>query len=276
MRNNTRLWSGMIAGGMLIFTAACNETRDTGSVTTRTDDGTSTTPTAEAVEERDNALVRVVNAMPGGAASIYAGDSLAFGTVAYKSVTEFKEMPDDYFGFKAVKPGASAETDAIAENREKLSNGGHYTIIALPDDDADQDSNGELRVLDDELKPLTEGKARIRFVHAIPNVEEVSVFARGNDEAIVDGVNYKMEAGWDEIDPMSGTLEIRTEDRRTALATIPSVNLEAGKSYTYVLAGRQGKVDVIKFVDDVQQSPDVDDGVNDSLRDTVGNAGGSY
>ena len=104
-----RLIDGMLAGGLIAFAGACNETRDTGAVTTEKEGGTSTTPTAEVVEERDNALVRVVNAMPGGAASIFAGDSLAFANVAYRGVTDWKEMPDDYFGFKVVNAGARSD-----------------------------------------------------------------------------------------------------------------------------------------------------------------------
>ena len=263
-----RLIDGMLAGGLIAFAGACNETRDTGAVTTEKEGGTSTTPTAEVVEERDNALVRVVNAMPGGSASIFAGESLAFANVAYRSVTDFEEMPDDYFGFKVVNAGARADADAIAENREKLGNGGHYTIIALPDDDADADDDGTLRVLDDDLKPITSGKARVRFVHAVSGLDdEVSIFARGNDNALVDGVNFSREAGWNEEDPIQGTLEVRTEDRERPLATIPNVNLEAGKSYTFILTGTPSKVEVIQFTDSVALDPDRDDAVPDDRTD---------
>ena len=259
-----RMIDGMLAGGLIAFAGACNETRDTGAVTTEKEGGASTTPTAEVVEERDNALVRVVNAMPGGAASIYAGDSLAFNNVAYRAVTDWEEMPDDYFGFKVVNAGARADDDALAENREKLGNGGHYTIIALPDDEADADDDGTLRVLDDDLKPITSGKARVRFVHAVAGLDdELSVFAKGNDNALVDGVNYSREAGWNEEDPFAGTLEVRAEDNERPLATIPNVKLDAGKSYTYILTGTPTKVEVIQFSDSVAHDPDRDDAVPD-------------
>ena len=264
MRNATLL-KGLVASGALVPAAACNETRDTGAVTTTTNEGTSTTPTAEAVEERDNALVRVVNAIPNQTTSIYAGDSLAFSNVAYKSVTDFKEMPDDYFGFRVVKPGANVQDNTLAENREKLSNGGHYTIVAIADNDDDADSFGELRVLDDELKPITSGKARVRFMHAVSGLDdEISVFPRGSENALVDGVNFKMEAGWNEEDPWSGTLEVRTEDRKSPLATVPNVNLEAGKTYTFVIAGTPNKVEVIKIEDQVARDPDADNAVPDN------------
>ena len=237
-----------VAAGVALFAGACNESRDTGSVTTKTAEGTSTAPGAEAVEERDNALVRVVHAIPGANASIYAGDSLAFSNLAYKSVSDFQEMPDDYFGFKVVPAGGSAE-NPIGENREKLSNGGHYTIIAMPDEGADGKAN--LRVLDDELKPLTDGKARIRVVHAVAGAGEIDVFVQGRTDALFDDVNFKSEAGWEEIDPFTGTIEIRKDDTKTVLASVKNAKIEAGKSYTYVVTGKAGKLDVISFTDDV-------------------------
>jgi hypothetical protein len=262
---NAKLLKGLVASGALLLAAACNETRDTGAVTTTTNEGTSTTPTAETVEERDNALVRVVNAIPNQTTSIYAGDSLAFADVAYKSVTEFKEMPDDYFGFRVVKPGANVKDNTLAENREKLSNGGHYTIVAIADNDDDADSFGELRVLDDELKPITNGKARVRFVNAVAGLDdEISVYPRGSENALVDGVNFKMEAGWNEEDPWAGTLEVRTEDRKSPLATVPNVDLKAGGTYTFVIAGTPNKVEVIQIKDQVARDPDADNAMPDN------------
>lgn len=259
-----RLLSGLVMGGALIFAAACNETRDTGTITTKTNEGTTSAPNAEVVEERDNALVRVVNAIPGTPTTIYAGDSLAFDNVPYKGTTEFREMPDDYFGFKVVKPGGSVKDNAIAENREKLSNGGHYTIVAIADNDDDADSFGELRVLDDDLKPMTNGKARVRFINAVAGLkDEISVFRRGNTDALVDGVNFKHEAGWNDEDPWSGTLEIRTEDAKKLLATVPNVKFAAGETYTYVITGTPTKVEVITIEDTVNKDPDKDDAMPD-------------
>ncbi len=73
-----------------------------------------------------------------------------------------------------------------------------------------------------------------------------------------------MEAGWNEEDPWSGTLEVRTEDRKSPLATVPNVNLEAGKTYTFVIAGTPNKVEVIQIKDSVARDPDADDAMPDN------------
>jgi hypothetical protein len=108
----------------------------------------------------------------------------------------------------------------------------------------------------------------VRFVHAIAGLDdEIDVFVRGNDNPIVDGVGYSTEAGWNEEDPMQGTLLVRRENSETALATIPNVNLEAGKSYTFILTGTPTKAEVIQFTDNVAMDPDRDDAVPDDRAD---------
>src|SRR6476620_7534772 len=91
----TKLCTGMLAGGVLLFGAACDKTKDTGAVTSTTSTGTTTTPPAEVAETHGTAWVRVVNADPAlKTAVVFAGDSTRFSGVAYKQATAFKELPD--------------------------------------------------------------------------------------------------------------------------------------------------------------------------------------
>jgi hypothetical protein len=251
MRKLRGLCAGMLASGAVVLTAACNETRDTGAVTSKTGADTSSAPAAEAVENRDMALVRVVNAIPGGVAiSIWAGDSAAFQDVAYKKATGYREIPDNMFNFQ-IK--SSAEGKPLAENRENLKDGGHYTIVALPDQGGADKRN--LRVLDDELKPVSPEKARVRFINGVPSDTDVDLVLRGRDDVLFDGVNFKSEAGWNEFDPMAGTLEIRPDNKKTVLASLGNVKLEGGKTYTFVLSGRPGKYELIQIEDTVGKDP---------------------
>lgn len=250
MITSKRVLVGVFALGVAGI-SACNENRDTGAVKTTSEGGVETAPSAEAVEKRDNALIRVVHAVPGASAvAIWAGDSVAFPSVAYKTVTDFREIGDDYFGFKVVPVGGSKDSP-IAENREKLEDGGHYTIIAFPDEGNDGKVN--LRLLDDELKPITDGKARIRMINAMAMTDEVSMGMSGNDNKLFDDVNFKREAGWKEIDPASGTVTFTTEGGKK-LASKTGVKLESGKSYTFIITGKRDKADLIWFQDDVARA----------------------
>jgi len=242
------LYTGLLAGGVVLFAGACKGNRDTGAVTSKTAEGTSSAPASEVAENRDVALVRVINAIPaGGPVTILAGDSAAFTGVDYKTATPFREIRDDRFNFKL----GSAD-HPLAENRENLNGGGHYTIVAMPDAGGADKRN--LRVLEDDLKPVTPEKARIRVINAVPGDLEISVFVRGRKDPLFDGVNFKSEAGWDEVDPVAGTLEIRPEGKKNVLASLPNVKLEGGKSYTFVVSGTPARPEIIKIEDDVAKS----------------------
>jgi hypothetical protein len=237
--------AAMLAGSATLLIAGCNKGRDTGAVTSKTSQGTSSAPSSEAAENRDMALVRVVNAIPGEpAVVIFAGDSAAFSGVGYKQATGFQEIPDDRFNFKL-----GSRDKPLAENRENLNGGGHYTLVAMPDAGGADKRN--LRVLDDELKPVSPEKARVRVINAVPGDLEISAYVRGRQEPLFDGINFKSEAGWKEFDPIAGTLEIRPEGKKNVLASRPNVKLEGGKSYTFVIAGRGVKPDIILIEDDV-------------------------
>jgi hypothetical protein len=251
MRKLRGLFAAGLAAGAMTLTAACNESRETGAVTSKSDGKTSTAPAAEAVEEKDMALVRVINAIPGGSpVSIWAGDSAAFSGVAYQKATAYREIPDNMFNFQ-IK--SSAEGKALAENRENLKDGGHYTIVALPDQGGAEKRN--LRVLDDELKPVDANKARVRFINGVPGDTDVDLLITGRDEPLFDGVNFKSEAGWNEFDPIAGTLEVRPDNGKNILAKLGNTKLEGGKTYTFVLSGRPGKLELIKIEDDVAKEP---------------------
>jgi hypothetical protein len=80
---------------------------------------------------------------------------------------------------------------------------------------------------------------------------EISAYVRGRTEPLFDGINFKSEAGWSEFDPIAGTLEIRPEGQKNVLASRPNVKLEGGKSYTFVVAGKGAKPDIIVIEDEV-------------------------
>lgn len=236
---------GILVSSAVLLFASCNQSRDTGAVTSKTSEGTSSAPPSEAVENRDMALVRVVNAIPGqSGVVIFAGDSAAFSGVQYKQTTGFEEIPDNRFNFKLGSPDKP-----LAQNRENLMGGGHYTIVAMPDQGGADKRN--LRVLDDELKPVSPEKARVRVINAIPGDMEIAVYVRGRTEPLFDGVNFKSEAGWNEFDPIAGTLEVRPQGQKNVLASRPNVKLEGGKSYTFVVAGKGAKPDLIVIEDEV-------------------------
>lgn len=232
-----KLWLVPLSLTILVFAACQDRSRDDIPVVTTTPGGTSTAPAADAAERRDNALVRLVNAIPESSAiDVYADDVRTFENVAFKTVTPYHEMDGQYYAFRLQPAGGAGRTDMVATNREGLDDGDHYTIFAMPGQPA------QLRVVEDDHSAPASGKARVRVVHGVSGLGELDVYAVGrNDDALFDGVDFQSVTDYDEIDPLTGSLELRAEGDTRSLATVSDVRFEAGKSYTVVVFQQSGK-----------------------------------
>jgi hypothetical protein len=241
-------FSIIIATALLFMVACTTESERTEPVTTTTDKGTSSAPAAREAEKRDKALVRVVQAIPDiERVDAFVGESKEFPNVAYKSVTPYKEVPDTQEQF-AIRPVGQDSAQPLAQNREGIRGGDHYTAIAMPA----SDGKPTLRVVSDSLTPPPAGKASLRIIQASPDAGEVNVFLSGKTSATFEGVNPQTVTFYKEVDPMRTTLEVRPQGKTDVLLTVPNVALEAGHIYTYVIAGKvkgAPKLEAIKIDD---------------------------
>lgn len=231
-----RLLAAVGAAATLSLTVAACDGRSTkqAPITTTTPGGASAAPPAAQVEDRDNALVRVVHAVPAGASvDIYADDQRVFDSLDYKEVTAYREVPAERFSF-AVRPAGAPQAPPLATNSEGLDDGRHYTVFAVPGDD----SAATLRVVTDEQSLPAAGKARLRIVHAARDAGEIDLVAAGVKDPLFDGVDFQNVSNYAEIDPVAGTVSVRPEGRTAALLTLRDVRFDAGKSYTVVVVGK--------------------------------------
>src|SRR5262245_61765330 len=174
MRKRARLSAVGLVFGVLFLAAACSrESNQTQQVTTTTEKGTSTAPPANEVQKRDNALIRVVHAIPKAPAlDFFADDQKAFDNVHFGKVTPYRELPDKLrLNFKIWNAGQE-NGQPLAENSETVGSGNHYTVIAFPD----SDGHPTLTVVNDDLKPPDPHKAKVRFINASPDAGEVDVY----------------------------------------------------------------------------------------------------
>jgi len=238
-----------ITMGFLLLAAACSresaQTQDTR--TSSSESGKSTAPASADFNQRDNALVRVVAAIPDGrSVDILADDRVVFPDLGYKTVTQYRELPDDRFTFR-VRPAGQVGSKPLAENSEGLSSGSHYTLVAYDK----PDGKAELVAFSDNLTPPPNGKAKVRIIHAAPEIGEVDVYAVGRD-TLFSGVNSGTESSYSEVDPMEVILQIRPEGKQDALLNINKVRFEAGSVYTIVVVGhaqRSPRLEAIRIED---------------------------
>lgn len=215
-----------------VFAAACSPDAQTeDEVTTSMADGTvATSISGDSADARGVALVRVVNAVPDmQTVTVRADDMRSMPAVEYQTVTPYTNIDANWARFE-VSGGPGGTYAPLETNREVMADGHRYTMVVLREEDG---AELKTRVLRDEISDDAT-KAHVRVIHAARGIDEINVVAQGGEE-IFDGVNYSNEAGFEDIDPWSGTLEFRTEDGNRRIATLPNVNLQAGTSYTIVL-----------------------------------------
>ena len=216
--------------------AGCGGTgSDDRPVTTRTDGGQSTAPSAAAVEQRDNALVRAIHTIPAGATlDVLADDRTVFGGLSYKTVTPYQELNGQRYEFRLLPAGINA-ADPLAENSQSLDDGEHYTIVVFPGTD---DEPAALRVVRDDLDEVEPEQARVRIVHASRDARNIDVWAQGRQEALFAGVEFQTVTDYVAVPPESITLEIRVPNARDPMLTVPDVRFAPGGRYTIVVAGQ--------------------------------------
>lgn len=245
MLNHTR--SLILVAAAVIATQACGrEAGDDRAVETRSEDGTlANAMSADSADERGVALVRVVNAVPMSRELMIRADEMhVLPSVKFQAASAYQPIDQTWAAFQ-VGDTVGGTFVPLNTNRELLTNGDRYSLIVLKNQDG---TKFETLVVRDQLVQEP-GKAAIRIVHAAPGVREVIVQPR-NGERLVEGLDYGEEHAYKMIDPWSGVLEVRADNRNESLLSTPKMTFEAGKAYTLVLSrNQQGKVNLFWFAD---------------------------
>lgn len=205
------------------------------AVSTTSAAGTSVAPSSASAASRDEALVRVVHAIPNGPAmDLYAGDLLLFDAVNFKSVSNYRAVDGKRYAF-ALRPAGMTTAKPLSTNTEGLDDGSYYTVFALPGDARE----ARLRVVRDKLDRPGDGKARLRVVHGVNGVGRIDVHAPGLVAPIIGGIDFQAVTDYAEVAPISGQVEVRAEGNAAPLLLLPNAHVEAGRFYTMTIIGNR-------------------------------------
>lgn len=229
-----------------LIATGCDRTETSSAkVTTSSPAGSSTVPSSDAARQRDNALVRVVHAVPSGTTyDLFAGDLLLFDGLGFRAVTPYRAVDGKRYAF-ALRPAGMTQAKPLSSNTEDLNDGAFYTAFAMPGDG----HGPNLRVVNDHLDSPASGKARLRVVHAGTDAGKLDV--RGDAAVLFDGLEYQSVSDYRDVAPMNGQMQIAGAGQPAAIATT-TAHLEAGRFYTLVVvsnAAAPGKVDAFLIED---------------------------
>lgn len=230
----------------LVFAACGRDAQTEQEVTTRTSAGEAATSMAgDSADKRGQALVRVVNAVPNVVGlSIRSDETHTLPAVDYQRVSAYQPIDKNWVTFQ-VSGAPSGDYAPVEVNREMLTDGHRYTMVVMREAEG---SGFETRVLRDEIADDAT-KAQLRVIHAAKGAGEVDVVAQGGD-TIFDDIDYTSEAGYKAIDPWKGVLEVRSDDGKRRLLSLPSIDFKGGSSYTIVVTRNSaGKLQSFWFED---------------------------
>jgi hypothetical protein len=187
------------------------------------------TDTVLGADLRENALVRFVNVTAHKEPmDLYLDDTKTSPAVGQDRVTDYQQSLAERHDIELRIAG---EAKTLAMNSEKLRGGERYTVVAFNK----TDGTSGVAVFRDNVSQPESGKARIRLIHVAAGADELDVAPAGAGSAVLARVDYKSD-GSVEVDPRVKSLEIRKEGERNVAAMISDLSLEAGKTYTIVVA----------------------------------------
>lgn len=182
----------------------------------------------------EHALVRFVNATAyTQPVDVYMDETKVLPEVSKDKVTEYSEWPAKRHEVELKVEGNLAAT---AKDSESMGTGKQYTVVGF----SKVDGTPAVSIFPDDSKAPETGKARIRLIHVADGAAELGVFPTGGKETFLKGVNYNDESSAD-VEPGPRALEIRKQGEKVVALKLPQMDLEAGKTYTIVVAADKDK-----------------------------------
>jgi hypothetical protein len=202
--------------------------------------GTQTTEdtAARTAEERDQALMRIIHAIPEAPpADVYAADQKTFTGVQFGQATAYKAVPEESFKL-TLKAAGTESSPVLVEAQQDVKAGKRYTVLAMPD----RDGAAKLDVFTDEQLVPPPDKALVRVIHAAPEAGSVAVYSTvKTQDPEIENIDYAAPARYEVVDPNDVNVSIESKlqpsgAKSKASAVVTKATLEPGKVYTLVIA----------------------------------------
>ncbi|MDX2132880.1 MAG: DUF4397 domain-containing protein [Planctomycetota bacterium] len=172
-------------------------------------------------------------------------DMPAISNLAFTQATPYIALPTAMYNFQVTPTGAPAPV--VINANAMIDANTDYTIAAIGFLSGIQ----PLVLVDDNT--INPGAARVRFVHASPDVPTVDIFAAGGVNPLFDAVSFGTSGGYIEVPAGSYDLEVRLDAGGATALSVPGVGLSAGTVYTIWAMGslQGGNVQAVVTVDAV-------------------------
>ena len=190
------------------------------------------------------AMVRVAHFSPDApAVDVYVNDDRVLSGVKYKTVSKYLELPAGSYDLAVRPAGAAASSDPVIEATAKVKTGNAYTVAAVG---ALADIKGQ--IFGDDLSAPGSGKAKVRVIHAAPEVPAVDVAVKGGP-TLFEGARFPSATDYAEVAAGTYPLQVKAASGGDVLLAA-SLPVKAGTIYSVAAVGGAGKdVELLPIVD---------------------------
>lgn len=178
-----------------------------------------------------DACVRVIHASPDApGVDVYVNDSPIAEGLSFGVTTDFVALPaGDDRQVKIVTAGSPVE-DALNATDLDLDEGSAYEVIVL-----DMVDDLDVKIEDVDLSAVPAEQARLRIIHAAPDVDEVSLVVTDGPELFT-GVTFQDVSDYETLDAMTYDLQVKQGDDVLIRAT--DFVVEPAMVYDVIVLGR--------------------------------------
>jgi len=181
-------------------------------------------------------LLRIVHASSDAPAiDVYVNGQKVTTAPQFAAVTPYTTVPAGAASVQVIAAGAGAGGQTFLTTNLDLATGEAYTIVA-----ADRAGQMAPVILTDTRDQAADGQAHVRLVHVSPDAPPVADVAVARGPVIARNLPFKGATGYLTVAPGAYAFEIRPAGTTLALATTPSLTLEADRSYSAFVMGQLG------------------------------------
>lgn len=183
------------------------------------------------------ARVRVIHAAPDTpAVDVFVDGQVALQNIAFPVISAYLDVPAGPHTV-AIAPAGSDVSSALLETEVTVEGGKSYTLAAIGLNDV------SAKLFSDDVSPVAEGKARVRFIHTSPDAPGADVEVI-NGPQLFSGVGFGEASPYQDVDAGSYNLRAVVAGANTVIVQLPNTTLQAGTIYDVFAVGRLANIQV--------------------------------
>src|SRR5215207_3395569 len=184
--------------------------------------------------ESSDACVRLVHAAPDAPpVDVYLNDAQIGQNLEFGTATEYVLAPSGADRSVRVTATGTPVEEAIIDTSLDFDPGQAYEMLVTGAGD-----DLELTITGTDLRPLAQGQARLRIIHASPDADAFDVGVEGSEENLFEGINFRDATDYVVLDAGEYQFEVRPGGEDMTVALQSDATLEEGVTYDLIALGR--------------------------------------